>query len=420
MDTLYILERLRTMQKKSSSLEIVAVVVGVVLVIGLILTLVSLSMQKLIPQVAVQEPLSTKESLTAPTSTPDTKPTQEPLSTKESLTAPTSTPGTKPTDEPTATAVPHPAEAGISRSNPLPFGTELRFQKWSIVITKVDRSKTAITAIQKANQFNEPPAKGNDYLLVSFKLTNISTEDKAQDTALAVDMRVTGERNILYSTVSIVPPKPLKGDLFPKGSAEGQIVFSVPTAEKNLMFRINEGLSITTEAARFIAIDNGAHITPPTDIGAIKATDIGKSRANPAKKGEVVTTHAWQVTVGEIVRGNQAAQRVKEANPFNAPPPEGHEYVLVNVHVRFIDSNDSDVATNIDGNVINITGEKQVVYDRPAVVAPTPQLDITLFPGGETDGWVVVSIPKDEQGLSLVFHPLFSLSDDDARYLALQ
>lgn len=73
----------------------------------------------------------------------------------------------------------------------------------------------------------------------------------------------------------------------------------------------------------------------------------------------------------------------------------------------------------IDGNWFKVSGEKNVVYDRPIVVAPPPILDANLYPGGEAEGWVVVSAPPDEKSLVLNIAPLFSFTDLNTRYVAL-
>ena len=64
------------------------------------------------------------------------------------------------------------------------------------------------------------------------KLKNISTKQEAQSASLAVDLRVTDEKNFVFSRVSVVPPKSLEGELFPNGATEGQDMFEIPSDEK--------------------------------------------------------------------------------------------------------------------------------------------------------------------------------------------
>lgn len=333
-------------------------------------------------------------------------------------TAPAPTDAPQPTVAPEPTAIPtaEPAEPGTSRSAPLKLGTELSFKEWAITITDVVRGKDAADALAKANQFNDPAPEGYEYLLTGVKVTNISTEQKPKDPAFGVDIRLTGDRNILYGRSAGVSPKPLEGELLPKGSAEGQLVFLAPSDEKNLMFRVGDLVTIDDTEYRYVAVDEGAAIAPPSNLPV--ASESGATRGAPAKLNEAVATDKYEVTVLEVVQGEDAAKKIAEANQFNDPAPEGQAYIAVRVKVRAGGSS-PDSVVNIDSNWFKVSGEKSVVYERPTVVAPEPSLDISLYPGGEAEGWVVVSAPPDEKGLVLNIAPLFSFSDDDARYVAL-
>lgn len=321
------------------------------------------------------------------------------------------------TTEPTPT--PEPAEAGSSRSNPLPLGAELRFETWSVTISNVIRGEQAQQAIAGANQFNEPPPEGHEYLLADVRLENISSEQKSQSVLFGTSIGVTGQNNKLYSEASIVTPKELEGEVFPGGVTEGQVVFAVPAGEKNLLFQISEAFAIT-QAPRFVAIDEGAALTPDAALGDITATDIGTRRDAPAPLGETATSDTWEVTVLEVVRGEQAAALVQQANQFNEPAPSGSEFVAVKLRVRAIGVDTPDEAQNVDGSLLNVSGEKNVVYEHPSVVAPDPMLDARLFPGGVAEGWEVFSVASGEQKLVLIFEPLFSFSDTNTRFLTLE
>lgn len=341
-----------------------------------------------------------------------------------SVPAPTEAPAPTATPEPTATVAPtvtpEPAEPGTSRSAPLPLGTELRFENWAMSITGVSRGDEAAQAITGANQFNDLAPEGWQYLLASLKLTNISTEQEAKSVLFGVDLRVTGERNVLYSRASVVVPQPLEGELFPDGSAEGQIAFLVPAGEGNLMFFVAESFSFDLEARRFVAIDEGASIVADPTLAEIAPREDGSRRAAPAPLGTTVVSEAWEVTVLEVFRGADAAQRVTEANQFNDPAPEGQEYIVARIRARYLGGDDADSAANIDQNAFKVTGAANVIYDRPSIVAPEPTLDAYLFPGGQVEGWVVVQAPTGEAGLTLVYEPIFEFGDDNVRFLGLE
>lgn len=364
-------------------------------------------------------------STTAPVASQPNIPVDEAASSPASPNpAQTAAPIATATPEPTATpkpiATPIPAEPGASRSAPLPLGTEIRFDDWAVTITQVIHGDEATQAIAGANQFNDPAPDGWQYLLATLTLTNISTEQEAKSVLFGADLRVTGARNVLYSRASVVLPQPLEGELFPEGSAEGQIAFLVPTDEGDLQFFVAESFSFDHDARRFVAIDEGASIVPDPALAAIAPTEDGSRRAAPAPLGVTAVSEAWEITVLEIFRGADAAQRVTEANQFNDPAPEGQEHLVIRVRARYLGDEDPDRAANIDQGAFKVTGSANVIYDRPSVVAPTPQLDAFLFPGGEAEGWVVVQAPIGEAGLTLVYEPLFDFGSENLRFLSLE
>lgn len=133
-----------------------------------------------------------------------------------------------------------------------------------------------------------------------------------------------------------------------------------------------------------------------------------------------MVSEGWEVTVLEVLRGAEAAQRITEANQFNDPAPEGQEYIMARIRARYLGGDDQDSAANIDQNAFKVTGAANVIYDRPSVVAPEPTLDAYLFPGGQVEGWVVVQAPAGEAGLTLIYEPIFEFGEDNARFLALE
>ena len=161
-------------------------------------------------------------------------------------------------------------------------------------------------------------------------------------------------------------------------------------------------------------------ISPDPALAGVAATDAGTMRASPAPLGTLVVSEEWEITVLEVLRGADAAQRIVEANQFNEPAPEGQAYVVAKVRARYLGGDDPDTAANIDQNAFKVTGAANVIYDRPSVVAPVPQLDAYLFPGGQIEGWVVVQAPTDEAGLTLVYAPIFAFGDDNLRFLGLE
>ena len=258
------------------------------------------------------------------------------------------------------------------------------------------------------------------FLIANLTLKNISKEQKAQSTSFAVNLNVTGDQNISYRAIPAVPPEPLKGELFPDGTAKGQVVFEVPASEKNLMFIVTESMSFDTNLRQFIAIDPDASITPDPSLRKVAPTDIGRKRDTPAKIGETLVAGQWEFSILQTVRDNDAATLITEANQFNDPAPADQEYVAIRFKARYLGTDDPDRSENISGTFLKITGEKNVVYEHLPVVPPKPNIDSMLFAGGSAEGWTVASVSKGEKGLKLIFEPLFSFGQDNIRFITIE
>ncbi len=306
-----------------------------------------------------------------------------------------------------------------SRQNPVPLGTEIRLDDWAVVFTDVQRGESAVQLIAETNPFNPRPEVGYTYLIATLQLTNIATDPEARSAAFALDVRVTGHRNILYSRAGVVPPTPLEHDLFPGGTQIGQIVFSIPIDETDLMFCVQE-TAVFRQCAAFVAIDPDARLVPDQHLAIIQPNQAGSQRTAPAPMGEPVITNDWELVVIDVVRGAAAIDLVKAANTFNTSPDVGKEYVAVKLRARLINSQHPDEARSINQMFLNITGEQNVVYERPLVVAPAPIFDAYLFPGGIIEGWEVFQVASGEQQLMLVFEPPLTLLAGDTRYLSLE
>ena len=323
------------------------------------------------------------------------------------------------TPEPTSVPpTPTPQPIGMNRSNPFPRSEVVSAPNWDAQVLEVVRGDEAWQAIQAANQFNEPAPEGMEYLLVKLHVKS-TYADSDEHLISGSDFKVTGDRLIEYFTASVVEPDPqLDAQLFTGGETEGWSPYLIGQGEGNLILIVDELMSFDENRLRFIALDEGASISVAPELGDIRPTDLGKERGNPAPLGETVTTEDWEVTILEVVRGDDAWTMVQEANQFNDPPEEGMEYIAVKVHVRYIST--VDESTQIDDSYFKTTGSASVLYDWPSVVDPSPELNITFFPGGEYEGWVILQSAQGETDLVAVFEPLFDFSGENKRFLSLE
>lgn len=322
--------------------------------------------------------------------------------------------------EPTSVPEPTPTpqlEPGMSRNNPLTITDVVEAPHWTIEVLEVVRGDEAWGMVQAANQFNEPPSTGMQYVLVRLKATSTYADADSHLISQA-DFGLTGDRLILYDYASVVVPEPeLNAELFTGGETEGWVGFMAGADESQLMLVVDELLNFEDDRYRFIALDESASIGVDATLFDIEPTESGSTRANPVPPGSPATTDDWEITITEVVRGDEAWTNVQSANQFNEPPADGMEYVAVKLLVRNISTNDRP--SNIDGSSFELTGERNILYNWPSIVDPEPTLDVDLYPGGQYEGWTVMTAGVGEEQLLVRFEPFFEFSNDNVRYLAL-
>jgi hypothetical protein len=331
---------------------------------------------------------------------------------------PTKTPPPTETAAPTVTPEPTPAPLGLSRSNPAPGSEVFSAPNLDIQVLQVKRGKAAWNAVKKANRFNAAPPKGMEYVAVKLHVTSTHSDDESHFLGPG-DFKITGHRSVLYSSASIVDPKPaLDAELFSGGEATGWATFTVRKGEENLILIVDELWNWDEDRIRFIAIDEGAAVGILPDLDDIEPTELGVKRAAPVPLGEVAASQDWEVQILEVLRGKAAWKAVKKANPLNDPPDKGMVYLAARVRARYIGT--ADEPSDVGSAAFQTTGIENVMYEAPPVVDPAPALDCTLYPGGVCEGWVVLQAAKGETGLTAVFQPLWDLSGENERFLALE
>jgi len=311
-----------------------------------------------------------------------------------------------------------PTDVGYSRSNPFPYGEVGSAPNWDIQILDTTRGEEAWNLIKAENSFNDPPHEGMEYILVMIKATS-THEENEEHSISSWDFKLTGSNLVAYDSASVLAPSPeLDAEVFPGGEAEGWIVFEIRQEEDQLIIILDELSNWEDDRYRFYAAEEGAAMEVGKDLLTIQPTETGVERNNPAEYGEKIVTQNWEIMVIDIVRGDEAWVMIEEANSYNDPPESGMEYLLVKVLARFIGV--SHLTEMIDNSSFKSTGNENVLYDYPSVVIPYPALDVSLFSGGEYEGWVVVTAAEGEEDLMVVFQPWSDWDDVNRRYLLLE
>ena len=147
-----------------------------------------------------------------------------------------------------------------------------------------------------------------------------------------------------------------------------------------------------------------------TSKDAIPVTSgYGYSNPAPLNTTQVIEAEDFlqkykvEMSVKEIIRGEEAWKLVQEANMFNGPAPEGYEYLLAKIYFKLLDIDEGkqfDLLGEMDIDLVSSDGKD---YGWVSAVAPEPQLRASLYKGASHEGWAVYIVKKDDVKPKLVF-----------------
>lgn len=139
-----------------------------------------------------------------------------------------------------------------TREDPLPLGTPIEGGDWVVTVNEV--TPDATDAVMAANQFNDAPAEGTQYLLadVTVEYTGDESEMIMLGTGFAF-VTATGE-TIDTGDAFVVGPDELDTaqELYNGGTAQGNVVLQVPEGADGLL-RVTTGMFGGEKA--FVALD---------------------------------------------------------------------------------------------------------------------------------------------------------------------
>lgn len=292
----------------------------------------------------------------------------------------------------------------MSRFDPLPAGDVAEVGGLRYQVVDLVRGEDATQRLLGAISLNQPPRAGREYVLVRVRVENPGNggaedgqaENGADAEAPSVpQLGLTGDAQVLYSNrfsgLSPFLPRTLE-----QGSeGEGWLTFEVAAEESGLVLAIPTPTNLDLSQSLFLALAGSQGPRPPT-LAPVTPNRAGANLANPAGLGEEVVTPSWAARILQIIRGEEAWERVQAANPNNQPPPEGTEYVLARVSLSLLAG---EVAQPFRASgiflfrVVDGRGERVESF---TAVAPEPRLEGAIFPGGSLEGWIVRVAPVNQ------------------------
>jgi hypothetical protein len=111
-----------------------------------------------------------------------------------------------------------------------------------------------------------------------------------------------------------------------------------------------------------------------------------------------------KITLLEIVRGEKAWKRIKEASVSNGPPDVSFEYILARIKFEFFKRGfPGDKNYELRGSqfvAFSINGKE---YKTPPVVQPKPELSGRLRSGDSLEGWITFKVAIDDNKPLMTF-----------------
>ena len=124
---------------------------------------------------------------------------------------------------------------GLTREQPTPLGSGVVTEKWVITALETVRGEAAWSMAKAANQFNDPPEAGMEYVAARVRVQYIDAEDTRGNISSG-DFKTVGSTNVLHDAPAVVDPEPaLDATLYPSGVAEGWIIVQATGNESNLL-----------------------------------------------------------------------------------------------------------------------------------------------------------------------------------------
>jgi hypothetical protein len=115
------------------------------------------------------------------------------------------------------------------------------------------------------------------------------------------------------------------------------------------------------------------------------------------------------ITLLEKIRGQEALNLLKTADPAVKAPAEGFEYVLARIKFELKGRAVSDKLNFDLGRDplqwVALRGKDMTDYDRVSVTVPKPALGGIVKSGQAIEGWVAFAVDKNDSKPVMVFDP---------------
>jgi hypothetical protein len=150
------------------------------------------------------------------------------------------------------------------------------------------------------------------------------------------------------------------------------------------------------------------------------AAQAGQSPSNAAPIGLSIKTQVEcgeragsmepydaKIAVLQVLRGKEALDRIKAANPSSQPPKAGFDYVVARVAFQMNailapGNKTFELARKMQFVALTADGNEQ---EPPSVTPPSPELHRTVRSGEPAEGWIVLLVEQSNKKPVMFFDP---------------
>ncbi len=140
------------------------------------------------------------------------------------------------------------------------------------------------------------------------------------------------------------------------------------------------------------------------------AMPIGMSIKTQVECGEragSMEPYDAKISVLQVLRGKEALERIKSANPSSQPPATGFDYALARVAFQMNailapGNKTFELARKMQFVALTVDGNEQ---EPPPVSPPSPELHRIVRSGEAAEGWIVLLVEQSNKKPVMFFDP---------------
>lgn len=218
-------------------------------------------------------------------------------------------------------------------------------------------------------------------LLISTSVFAIKADILLNSIKVKVNGKDVAAENIMYNSRTYVPLRAI-GEILGKN-----VIWDEKTSTAN----INDK-DYNPNASKV-----GYSKDKPGDLNTILKSDFqGDYDAKTLERKK----YSANVTVKEIIRGDLAFQKTKEAHTYTSNPKSGFDYLLAKIEFEMLDAPDQ---YDLYGQKFKLVSEQGKEYESIYISAPEPSLDTKLYKGAKQEGYAVFQVEITDSKPLLTF-----------------